>query len=58
MNEWLARPLDPTYAAIFIDAVHVKIRDGQVANRPDLRRDRGHPDRRQGHPRAVGRHRR
>jgi len=34
MNEWLARPLDPTYAAIFIDAVHVKIRDGQVANRP------------------------
>src|SRR6187402_1427469 len=34
MNEWLARPLDPTYAAIFIGAVHVKIRDGQVANRP------------------------
>src|SRR6188472_3042625 len=34
MNEWLARPLDPTYAAIFIDAVHVKVRDGQVANRP------------------------
>jgi hypothetical protein len=24
----------PTYAAIFIDAIVVKIRDGQVANRP------------------------
>jgi transposase-like protein len=34
MNDWLARPLDPVYAAIFIDAVYVKIRDGQVANRP------------------------
>lgn len=34
MNEWQNRPLDPVYAAIFIDAVHVKIRDGQVANRP------------------------
>lgn len=34
MNEWLARPLDPVYAAIFIDAIVVKVRDGQVANRP------------------------
>ncbi len=34
MNEWQNRPLDPVYAAIFIDAVYVKIRDGQVANRP------------------------
>ena len=34
MTEWPNRPLDPVYAAIFIDAVHVKIRDGQVANRP------------------------
>jgi putative transposase len=34
MTEWCNRPLDPVYAAIFIDAVHVKIRDGQVANRP------------------------
>lgn len=34
MNEWSARPLDEVYAAIFIDAVVVKIRDGQVANRP------------------------
>ena len=34
MNEWAARPLDGVYAAIFIDAIVVKIRDGQVANRP------------------------
>jgi putative transposase len=34
MNEWSARPLDETYAAIFIDAIVVKVRDGQVANRP------------------------
>ncbi|MGO1853898.1 MAG: IS256 family transposase [Microbacteriaceae bacterium] len=34
MNEWAARPLDEVYAAIFIDAIVVKIRDGQVANRP------------------------
>lgn len=33
MNEWCARPLLPVYAAIFIDAIHVKVRDGQVANR-------------------------
>src|SRR4249920_3234004 len=34
MNDWVARPLDLTYAAIFIDAIVVKVRDGQVANRP------------------------
>lgn len=34
MNEWQNRPLDGVYAAIFIDAIVVKIRDGQVANRP------------------------
>src|SRR3984885_3871304 len=34
MNDWAARPLDQTYAAIFIDAIVVKVRDGQVANRP------------------------
>jgi putative transposase len=34
MQSWQARPLDEVYAAIFIDAVVVKIRDGQVANRP------------------------
>ena len=25
---------DPVYPVIFIDCIHVKIRDGQVANRP------------------------
>jgi putative transposase len=34
MVEWQNRPLDRVYPVIFIDAVHVKIRDGQVANRP------------------------
>ena len=34
MIEWQNRPLDPVYPVIFIDAIHVKIRDGQVANRP------------------------
>lgn len=34
MAEWANRPLDAIYAAIFLDAIHVKVRDGQVANRP------------------------
>src|SRR5690242_6561686 len=34
MTDWAARPLESTYAAIFIDAIVVKVRDGQVANRP------------------------
>jgi transposase-like protein len=34
MNDWAARPLDSIYAAVFIDAIVVKVRDGQVANRP------------------------
>ena len=34
MNEWQNRPLDPVYPVVFIDAIHVKVRDGQVANRP------------------------
>jgi transposase-like protein len=34
MAEWQSRPLDPVYAVVFIDAIRVKIRDGQVANRP------------------------
>jgi transposase-like protein len=31
---WQNRPLDPVYPVILIDAIVVKIRDGQVANRP------------------------
>lgn len=34
MTEWAGRPLDSVYPVMFIDAIHVKIRDGQVANRP------------------------
>jgi putative transposase len=34
MQEWSVRPLDEVYAAVFIDAIVVKVRDGQVANRP------------------------
>ena len=34
MATWQARPLEEVYAAIFIDAIMVKVRDGQVANRP------------------------
>lgn len=34
MTDWCNRPLDRVYPVVFIDAVHVKIRDGQVANRP------------------------
>jgi putative transposase len=34
MAEWQSRPLDVVYPVIFIDAVNVKIRDGNVANRP------------------------
>ena len=34
MNAWWARPLEKVYAAVFIDAIVVKVRDGQVRNRP------------------------
>ena len=34
MAEWQNRPLDPVYAVVFVDAIQVKIREGQVANRP------------------------
>jgi putative transposase len=34
MQSWQARPLDEVYAAVFIDAIMVKVRDGQVASRP------------------------
>ncbi len=31
LAEWQSRPLDAVYPLVFIDAIHVKIRDGQVA---------------------------
>ena len=34
LADWQSRPLDAVYAVIFIDAINVKIREGQVANRP------------------------
>jgi putative transposase len=34
MMEWQSRPLDPVYPVLFIDAINVKIREGQVTNRP------------------------
>ena len=34
LNEWQNRPLDPVYPVIFIDAIVVKVRDGQVTNKP------------------------
>src|SRR5437773_374361 len=34
LADWQSRPPDPVYAVVVIDAVNVKIREGQVANRP------------------------
>ena len=34
MVEWQNRPFDRVYPVVFIDAINVKVRDGQVANRP------------------------
>jgi putative transposase len=34
MTEWSNRPLDPVYPVIFVDAIVVKVRDGQVRNKP------------------------
>jgi len=34
MTQWCSRPLESVYPVVFIDAIHVKIRDGQVSNRP------------------------
>ncbi len=34
MQGWCSRPLQGVCAAIFIDAIYVKVRDGQVGNQP------------------------
>lgn len=34
MQAWCSRPLQGVYAAIFIDAIYIKVRDGQVGNQP------------------------
>jgi hypothetical protein len=61
-----SRPLDPAYAAVFLDAIVVKVRDNQVVqNQARLHRDRRRRRRREaraGHlarqDPAAGRHRR
>jgi len=39
LADWQNRPLDRVYPVVFIDAIVVKIRDGQVANRPERNTD-------------------
>ena len=34
LADWQSRPLDAVYAVMFIDAINVKLREGQVASRP------------------------
>ena len=34
MHAWTSRPLLGVYTAVFIDAIYVKVRDGQVGNQP------------------------
>jgi Transposase, Mutator family len=34
MQAWTSRPMLPVYAAVFIDVIYVRVRDGQVGNRP------------------------
>nr|WP_291500673.1 transposase [Actinomyces sp.] len=34
LAEWSSRPLDAVYSVIFVDAIVVKVRDGQVRNAP------------------------
>ena len=32
MNQWRNRPLDPSYLAVYIDAIHLKVRRGTVSS--------------------------
>ena len=34
MTAWQNRPLEPVYPVIFLDAVHVRVRERKAANRP------------------------
>ena len=34
MTSWTNRPLDQVFPVIFVDAIVVKVRDGQVRNKP------------------------
>ena len=53
MQAWSTTPPNEVYAAIFIDAIMVKVGDGQVANRHRVLPDWG-----EGRPGPVGRYRR
>ena len=57
MAEWQNRPLDAVYPVVFLDAIHVKIRDGRSPTGPSTLAlavtAGGHPR----HPRPVGRRR-
>jgi hypothetical protein len=50
MTEWLNRPLERVYVAVFIDAIVVKVRDGQATFSARVRRDRRHG---RWHPRSA-----
>jgi putative transposase len=58
MAEWMSRPLERVYPVVFIDALFVKIRDGQGHQPAHLHRHRRHQRRPPGDPRVVGRGRR
>ena len=66
MQDWAARPLDEVYAAIFVDAIVVKVRRRSGRKPADLppqaggtpSRDRRQPRRTPRRARIVGRHRR
>ncbi|WP_371930637.1 transposase [Streptomyces poriferorum] len=57
-EEWKNRSLDAVYPVVFIDCVHVKVRDGQVANRPVYMALAVTAEGTPRHPRAVGGRRR
>lgn len=58
LAEWSSRPLDAIYPVIFVDAIVVKVRDGQVRNTPFPVRHGRHDERGTRHPGYLGRRRR
>ena len=58
MGEWQNRPLERVYPVMFIDAINVKIPEGQVGNRPIDRMHSDQPCRcrttRRGSPKLLG----
>ncbi len=55
LTEWQARPLDPVYPVVFIDALMVKIRDGAAREPAGVSRGRDRHRGGQAGPRDVGR---